>query len=313
MSASARRTQDTAESPLGELATNASFVVTGAGGQVGTALTRRLGSLGIDHVALSSSDLDITSPQQIRDVLSRYRPSVVINCAAYNLVDKAEESPEVAYRINRDAVSHLAAACTEFGSILVHYSTDFVFDGQHDDPYTEEMSVHPLGVYGSSKLAGERAVLDSDGAHLVLRVSWVFGRLGTSFVDDVLRWAQSGPLRVVTDQKSVPCDAVGLASATVDTALRLIENPELSGLYHFAMGPPISRFEYAEAIVSRAVKLGIIAPVELLPVSGDYFPSAAKRPANSALDGSKFERQFGIDPGDWRRGLYDYLETLKRQ
>ena len=313
MNALARSRQVTSEASTHGLASGASFVIAGAGGQVGTALTRHLNSLGIDHVALSRSDLDITSPQQIRDVLSRHRPSVVVNCAAYNLVDEAEKDPAIAYAINRDGPSQLARACSEIGAILVHFSTDYVFDGRRDGAYTEDMPVHPLGVYGMSKLAGERAVLGSDDAHLVLRVSWVFGRLGTSFVDDVLRWAPKGPLRIVTDQKSVPCDAVGLASATVETALRLIEDPELRGLYHFAMGSPVSRFEYAEAIVDRAARLGIITPVSLLPVSSDYFPAAAQRPANSALDGSKFERQFGINPGDWRRGLDEYLEILQRQ
>ena len=312
MSASAHRPQDTAETPLSELATDASFVIAGAGGQVGTALTRRLDSLGIDHVALSSSDLDITSPPHIRDVLARHRPSVVVNCAAYNRVDDAEDNPAVAYAVNRDGPAQLARACSEIGAILVHFSTDYVFDGRRDGAYTEDMPVHPLGVYGMSKLAGERAVLGSDDAHLVLRVSWVFGRLGKGFVDDVLRWASKSPLRIVTDQRSVPCDAVGLASATVETALRLIENPELGGLYHFAMGPPVSRFEYAKAIVDRAVRLGIIAPVSVLPVSSDHFPTAAERPANSALDGGKFERRFGINPGDWRHGLDEYLEALGR-
>jgi dTDP-4-dehydrorhamnose reductase len=287
-----------------------SFVITGAGGQVGTALTQHLDTLGLDHLALSRGDLDIASREQVRDVLPRYQPTVVINCAAYNLVDKAEENPEFAYAINCDGPSELARACSEIGSILVHFSTDFVFDGQQDCPYTEEIAANPLGVYGSSKLAGERAVLRSASTHLVLRISWVFGQIGTSFVDDVLRWAANGPLRVVTDQKSVPCDAVGLASATVEAAMRLIEDPGLGGLYHFAMGAPISRFDYAKAIVDRAVQLGIIAPVPLLPVSSDYFPTTAQRPANSALGGGKFERQFGINPGDWRRGLDDYLDTL---
>jgi dTDP-4-dehydrorhamnose reductase len=296
-----------------EITPNPSFIISGAGGQVGTALTQHLDSLGLDYLALSRGDLDITSTEEIRDVLSRYRPSVVINCAAYNLVDKAEENCEIAYAINRDGPSKLAKACSEIGSVLVHYSTDYVFDGRKHCPYTEEMVAHPLGLYGSSKLAGERTVLDDDGAHLVLRVSWVFGRIGTSFVDDVLSWASNGPLRIVTDQISVPCDAVGLASATVEAALRVIEDSRLGGLYHFAMGPPISRFQYAEAIVDRAVQLGIIAPVSLLPVSSDYFPTSAERPANSALDGGKFARQFGINPGDWRHGLDEYLEALRPQ
>jgi dTDP-4-dehydrorhamnose reductase len=153
------------------------FVITGAEGQVGTALADCLLSFGFGYVALARRDLDITSRQQVSEVLRRVQPAAVINCAAYNQVDRAESEPELAYAINRDGPQHLASVCADIGSILVHYSTDYVFDGRQVEPYSEEASAQPLGVYGSSKLAGEQAVLQSNANHLVLRVSWVFGRI----------------------------------------------------------------------------------------------------------------------------------------
>lgn len=288
------------------------FLITGARGQVGTALTQRLSLLGIDNIALSRRDLDLTSPRQIREVLTHCRPQAVINCAAYNEVDKGETEPALAYAINGTGPAYLADVCAEIGSVLVHFSTDYVFDGEKSQPYPEDAQTNPLSTYGMSKLAGEQAVLQSTAAHLVLRVSWIFGRIGKSFVDDILRWVSSGTLRIVADQRSVPCDAVSLAAATVEATQKLIEDPRLSGLYHFAMGSPVTRYQYAKDIVQQATRFGIIAPVPVVAVSSDYFSSAAKRPANSALDGSKFEQRFGIDSGNWQVGLETYLDYLTK-
>ena len=157
------------------------FMITGADGQVGRALIDCLAARGQEHFGFGRRDLDITSRQQVADVLKSIRPAAVINCAAYNHVDLAESEPDAAYAVTRDGPRHLAAACAEIGSILVHYSTDYVFDGYQVGPYSEDTLAQPLGVYGSSKLAGEREVLGSNAAHLVLRVSWVFGRIGKSF------------------------------------------------------------------------------------------------------------------------------------
>lgn len=289
------------------------FIITGAGGQVGTALSEHLASLDVDHVALSRSELDITSPGQVREVLCRQRPDVVFNCAAYNAVDKAESEGELAYAVNRDGPAHLAAVCEEIDSVLVHYSTDYVFDGTQSGAYAEDAAPNPLSLYGSSKLAGEQAVLQSGAVHLVMRVSWVFGRIGQSFVDSVLGWASNGALNIAWDQYSVPCDAVALASASVGAAMRLLEEPGLGGLYHYAMSNPVTRVQYAEAILDTAIRHGIARPVQVTPVPGDYFSPAAERPANSALDGRNFEARFGIDPGSWQEGLNDYLETLKQR
>ena len=289
------------------------FVITGAQGQVGTALADCLSSLGFDYVALARRDLDITSRQQVSEVLRRVQPAAVINCAAYNQVDHAESEPELAYAVNRDGPHHLASVCAEIGSILVHYSTDYVFDGRQIEPYSEEVSAQPLSVYGSSKLAGEQAVLQSNAIHLVLRVSWVFGRIGKSFIDDVLKWATSGPLKIVDDQQSVPCDAVALAAATIRAIMRLRERPELSGLYHFAMGAPVSRLEYAEIILNRAVEIGIARRVPIQAVSSSYFATAACRPQNSALAGRHFRQDFGVEPACWQDGLREYLDLLKEQ
>jgi dTDP-4-dehydrorhamnose reductase len=289
------------------------FLITGARGQVATEVTRRLSLLGIDHVALSRRDLDITSEEHVREALVRHRPQAVINCAAYNQVDRAESEPGIAYAINSDGPEQLAAVCKDIGSALVHFSTDYVFDGTQVEPYDEDAPTNPLSVYGKSKLAGELAVLRSPAPHLVLRVSWVFGRLGTSFADDILKWASSGTLRVVDDQRSVPCDASGLAAAVIEATRSVIENPDLSGLYHFAMGPPISRHEFAEIIMQQAARFGIAIPVPVLAVASDYFESAARRPENSALDGRRFERRFGIESGDWKAGLQDYFRELAQR
>ena len=287
------------------------FIITGADGQVGTALAACLAARGQECFAFGRRDLDITSRRQVMDVVKRVRPSAVINCAAYNHVDRAESEPDMAYAINRDGPRHLADACAATGSILVHYSTDYVFDGYQVGAYSEDALAQPLGVYGASKLAGEHEVLGSNAAHLVLRVSWVFGRIGKSFIDDVLKWADNGPLKVVTDQRSVPCDAVALAAATVDAVSTLRERPELSGLYHFAAGSPVTRHEYASRILNRAAEIGLVRPVPIEAVSSSYFATAATRPRNSTLAGDRFERAFGAAVESWEEGLFEYLDLLR--
>jgi dTDP-4-dehydrorhamnose reductase len=289
------------------------FLITGADGQVGRALIDCLAARGQECLGFGRRDLDISSPQQVSEVLRSTRPAAVINCAAYNHVDKAESEPDAAFAINRDGPKYLADVCADTGSILVHFSTDYVFDGMQVEAYAEEAPAQPLGVYGASKLAGEREVLQSDALHLVVRVSWVFGRIGKSFIDDVLKWADNGPLKVVDDQRSVPCDAVALAAATVRAISVLRERRELGGLYHFAMGPAVSRHEYATRILDRAAEVGLVRRVPIEAVSSSYFATAATRPRNSTLGGQRFEEAFGMAPGSWEGGLEEYLDLLKEQ
>jgi dTDP-4-dehydrorhamnose reductase len=286
------------------------ILITGVQGQLGTELTLQLSRLGLEHIGCSRKELDISSEEQTVQLLRKYRPDAVINCAAYNAVDDAQKNSAIAFAVNRDGPAYLAATCADIGSVLVHFSTDYVFDGEGRQSYCENHPAHPLNTYGLSKLAGERAVLDSDATHLVLRVSWVFGRIGKSFVDNVLRWAAIGEIRVVDDQRSVPCDAVGLAMATIEATQKLIADPHLGGLYHFAMGATVSRHRYAEIIVEHASRLGIISSVPVVAVTSDAFDTAAQRPTNSSICGSKFSDQFKIDPGDWQDGLEAYLSSL---
>jgi dTDP-4-dehydrorhamnose reductase len=253
------------------------ILLTGRTGQVGWELERALPALG-EVIATDRSTLDLTDPGAIREVLRRTKPQVIVNAAAYTAVDKAETERELATKVNALAPGILAEEAKRLGALLVHYSTDYVFDGEKRTPYTEEDHPNPLSHYARTKLEGERAVAASGCAHLILRTSWVYGPRAANFYQLILRKARAGePMRMVDDQTSVPTPASFVAVHTVSLLRK-----EARGLLHLVPSGQATRYEFAckvvEALGSRAV---------LERASTETFPAPARRPTYSVLDNAK--------------------------
>lgn len=288
------------------------ILVTGAGGQLGRELALRLAP--DEAVCLPRAALDLTDAPAVQATLARLRPNVVINAAAYTAVDRAEAEPDRAFAANRDAPATLARACAGIGAALLHVSTDYVFNGESRRPWREDDATGPINVYGASKLAGERAVQDALPRHLIVRTAWLFGAHGPSFVRTVLRLARErGALRVVSDQTGSPTWAGHLAEALIALARRIAAGEALAfGVHHHAGAPAVSWHGFAEAIVHAAVAQGLLpAPVPVTPITTDEFPTPARRPAWSVLDGARMAASFGLAPPDWRAGLDQTLAAWK--
>ena len=288
------------------------ILVCGRRGQVATDLVEAGGALGVSLAAHGRPDLDLTDPDGIARALDRVEPRAVINAAAYTAVDRAESEPEEAYALNRDGPAHLARACAERRLPLIHISTDQVFDGRQDGGIREDDPPNPLCVYGASKLAGERAVAEAHGDHLIVRVSWVFGPSGDNFVIKVLGWAGSrDSLSIVSDQRGRPTYAPGLARALLDLAGRMAgggaDRPQ--GLLHLAGGSVLTRFEQAELILAgSAARGGPTARVAPVPTAA--FPLPAARPLNAELDVSRAQERYGLSLGPFPDDLHATLDRL---
>jgi dTDP-4-dehydrorhamnose reductase len=296
------------------------ILVTGAAGQVGWELVRLLPPLG-DVVAIDLEGIDLARADDIRRVLREVRPDVVVNAAAYTAVDRAESEPELARLVNAVAPGVMAEELRETGGLLVHYSTDYVFDGTKRGAYTEEDIPKPVSVYGATKLAGERAIQAVGGAHLILRTSWVYGARGRNFLLSMLRlFEEREELRVVDDQVGAPTWCRWLAEATVHVLELCLTAPatwarledEWSGIYHVTAGGETSWFGFASAIhalryaehVGRAPRLVSIATAE--------YPLPAKRPANSVLSNSKLQTRFGVSQAPWGDQLKQCMAAIPR-
>jgi dTDP-4-dehydrorhamnose reductase len=269
------------------------ILLVGRNGQVGRELARSLEPLG--HVqALGRDQLELTDPNAIRKTVRAAAPEVIVSAAAYTAVDRAESEPDLAFSVNANAPGVLAAEAARLGALLVHYSTDYVFDGAKSGPYTEADAPHPLNVYGASKLAGEQAIAASGCRYLVLRTSWVYGPHGSNFMLTILRAARERPeLRVVDDQVGAPTSSAAIARAT---AQLLATRPE--GLYHMTAAGRTSWYGFACAILARA---GLRTPV--VPIPTDQYPTAARRPRNSLLDNSRLGAAFGVTLAPWEEGF----------
>lgn len=281
-------------------------LVLGAG-QLGSALREAVAARGWPCVVLDHASLDITSAAKVTAELNRYRPWAVVNTAACTAVDKAEAEPEVAMAVNSDGAGHVARAAAQAGAVLLHLSTDHVFDGAKPGPYVETDAPAPLNAYGRSKLAGERAVAGAGGRHLTVRTAWLFSDHGRKFVRGMLRLARErGPIAVAADQTGCPTPANGLAAALL-TMLEHTRRPDFAdwGVYHLAGAPAVTRYGFAEAIFAAA---GLA--VTLKPTNRASFGAAAPRPANGALDCGKAARVFGIDAIDWHAALPGVVTVL---
>ena len=287
-------------------------LIAGAEGQAGVEAVQAAPP-GTELLACGSGELNIADGAQVRACIRRFRPHAVINCAAYTAVDRAESEARQALAANRDGPAHLAAALAASGGRLVHVSTDYVFDGRKPGAYREEDAPNPLNLYGRSKLAGEQAIRRQLKEHLILRAAWVFGRLGRSFVDAMLRLAgEREELAVVDDQRGGPTPATALAKALWRLALKSGEDGFAAwGTYHLESAPILSWHGFAQRIFADALELGLIAHApRLRPIASRDYPTAAARPANSALSGRKLEAAFGIPPIAWVPELRRYLEEL---
>ncbi|MEM7496745.1 MAG: dTDP-4-dehydrorhamnose reductase [Pseudomonadota bacterium] len=293
------------------------LLVTGAAGQLGWETVRRAPEAGLTVSAVARRDLDITNRAAVRELVARLGPKVILNAAAYTAVDKAEEEREAAFAVNAEAPGHLAEAAAETGAALIHISTDYVFDGTKDSAWTEDDPVAPLGVYGESKLAGERAVAERCPRHATLRTAWVYGVEGKNFVRTMLRLgAERDALRVVGDQTGSPTFAGDLAACCLQLAQRLADAPEGGegwGVFHAAGRGETSWHGLAEAVFEHAAPRTGRRPSVAAITTAEY-PTPARRPANSVLDCARLARVHGIALRHWRVALAEMLdETLDRE
>ena len=282
------------------------YLITGAGGQIGSRLTALLHSKA-DVFAADRRTLDITRRDDVLQAAIAFRPDVVINAAAYTAVDDAEREPETAFAVNAAGAAHLAQAAQTVGAAMVQISTDYVFDGRRAAPYRETDQPSPLNVYGQSKYAGEQAVQAACARHLIVRTAWVFGKHGGNFVKTLLRLGRrQHVLNVVDDQRGNPTYADDAAAALLQMAEQAVQGKVAWGVYHFAGDTAVSRDEFARAVLVQAAAQGLLPRVpEVHPVSSRDYPSAAERPADSRLDCRKVQAAFGIAPSDWRAALHD--------
>ncbi|WP_312358673.1 dTDP-4-dehydrorhamnose reductase [Stutzerimonas balearica] len=291
------------------------ILVCGATGQIGRSLVMQGSAYGLEVVGLSHAQLDLTDAWRVRRTLEQLRPALVINAAAYTQVDAAEEHSRLAYAVNRDGAAVLAEVAERLGAPLFHLSTDYVFDGQARRPYKENDTTAPLGIYGASKLAGERAIAEQLDRHLILRTSWVYGEHGGNFVKSMLRLAARPELRIVDDQIGCPSSAERIASVLLELARRYATTGELAwGLYHYSGRSACSWYAFACEIFRQAKEVGLIHRLpNLSPIPTSEYPTPARRPAWSVLDCSRFESAFELDTIDWQADLRALLDVLGEQ
>lgn len=283
-------------------------VITGAGGQVGRALTGQVPS-GIDVFGWGHKDLDITDAQAVNDAVRRHNPDVIINAAAYTAVDRAESEPDLARKINIDGARHLAAAARALGARLIHISTDFVFDGAASVPYKPDAATNPLSVYGATKRDGERAVLaELPERSLILRTAWVYAAEGNNFVRTMLRVMKAnGSVRVVADQVGTPTAARSLS----EVLWQIVAKPEVSGIHHWTDAGVASWYDFAVAVAEEGAEAGLLGrDVTVTPIATHEYPTPARRPAYSVLDKTSLTSK-GFTSTHWRKRLRDVLGEMK--
>ncbi|PWC35721.1 dTDP-4-dehydrorhamnose reductase [Azospirillum sp. TSO22-1] len=286
------------------------MLVFGHDGQVAHAL-RTMAAPDLTVTALGRAGADITDADAVRRAVEAARPDVAVNTAAYTAVDRAETEAEQAFAVNRDGAGHIAAACAAAGVPLIHYSTDYVFDGAKDGPWREDDPIAPLGVYGASKAAGEAAVRAAGPRHVILRTAWVFGAHGNNFVRTMLRLgAERERLGIVADQRGCPTAAADLASAAVAVARHVLATGEGWGTYHCCGAPPTTWHGFAEAIFEERRRATGLAPPRLDAIATADYPTPARRPANSVLDTARFAARFGLPAPAWRDALGGVVRQL---
>ena len=277
------------------------FLITGPNGQLAREFVRVLAAANHEVIAPSEERLDISDPHSIHEAISENKPEVIVNFATYNLVDKAEEEFDAACRVNAAGARNLAIANKKHNALLVHFSTDYVFDGSREDFYTEEDKPNPVNNYGKSKLLGERFVAEETDDFLLLRLSWVFGEGRQNFLYSLLKWSEKTQvLKVVCDETSVPTFTEDIAEVTM-----LAVANELRGIFHLTNGGYATRYEVARYFFERLGEDKLI-----LPVSSDYFLTAAKRPPFSAMSNRRISEALSLRIPDWKNGVDRFIENI---
>ncbi len=292
------------------------ILVIGSDGQLGRELVRFGKETGLEMVGFDLPELDITDRRQVKKTLEKQGPEIVINAAAYTDVERAEDERKSAFSANSDAPAFLAEECDRTGAALIHISTDFVFGGDKKSPYLESDVARPLSVYGSSKLEGEKRIMERLRRYLIFRTSWLYGVYGNNFVKTMLKFAgEKESVNVVSDQRGSPTCAADLAEALLFVSGRVVGGAKIEwGIYHFC-GLGITTWEiFAKQAYEIAKNLKILSKTpEVLPVSTGEFPAKAKRPLFSALDCAKIKKNFGITPPPWKEGLKKTLERIRNE
>ena len=288
------------------------ILLTGANGQLGRELQPRAVRRGFTTAATDLPALDITDGAAVAAALAAHHPDVVVNAAAYTAVDRAESDSAAAFAVNRDGPAVLARACAERELPLVHVSTDYVFDGEKDGAYGEDDPVAPLGVYGASKEAGERAVRAACPRHVILRTSWLFSPFGSNFVKTIVRLARDrDELRVVVDESGCPTAAGDLAEVILALLPCLpARGPGPFGTYHVAGAGAVTRHAFAAAIVAEARAFWPLRVQRVVPIGSAEWPTPVRRPKNSALCCARLRDTFRLVPRPWREGLHEALAAL---
>jgi dTDP-4-dehydrorhamnose reductase len=303
------------ENPTGSPSAGPRILVLGSQGQLGIELQRSFDGFG-SVTAADRNAVDLAHPEQIRAFVRQIQPEVILNAAAYTAVDRAESERDLAYAINADAPRTLAEEALRLGALLVHYSTDYVFDGAKPEPWTETDPTHPLNTYGASKLAGEQAIQAVGGRHLIFRTSWVYGPHGKNFLFTMLRLARERKqLSVVNDQIGAPTTSIALARATQEivsglSARRFGSPQSQMGLYHMTCSGVTSWFGFAQAIFARTGMLGVKAP-ELKPIATADYPTPAMRPRNSVLSNAKLQGDFALQLPSWESALGEVMQLIR--
>jgi dTDP-4-dehydrorhamnose reductase len=292
------------------------IAVTGRDGQVARALIERGAAAAVEICTVARPEADLANPRDVEAALIRLRPRAIVNAAAYTAVDLAEREPELAQAINAAGAGAVASAAARLGIPVVHLSTDYVFDGALDRPYREDDEVCPLGVYGASKLAGERAVAAATSDHVILRTAWVYSPFGKNFVRTMLALAgQRDEVRVVCDQQGTPTSALDIADGVLAVVANLIAKPsatELRGIFHMTGDGETNWADFAAAIFALSAAAGGPS-ARVVPIPSSDYPTPARRPANSRLDASRIAAVHGIRLPHWRRSLEACVERLIAQ
>jgi dTDP-4-dehydrorhamnose reductase len=290
-------------------------LIVGSAGQLGVELQKSFAGAG-SITAVDLPTVDITNAEQFRAFIRETNPGIILNAAAYTAVDRAESEQAIAHAVNADAPRIMAEECQRSNALLVHYSTDYVFDGSKPGPWVETDAPNPLGVYGATKLAGEQAVEAVGGNYLIFRTSWVYGSHGKNFLLTMMRLGQErDQLSIVDDQIGAPTTSSQLAGATHTIVSGILgghfgDSASWAGLYHMTCSGSTSWFGFADAIFTRASELLGSKTPELTPILTSAYPTPAKRPLNSVLSNEKLKSRFGVELASWESALDDVFEAL---